>query len=190
MIKVTAETPWAELAEQIRHVPLLQPRDGVTIFPYLDAEITLREVAYDEVRPTSLYVLSGNLAIQKQLVEALAPEHDPLNLKGGLTLVTEDNETIGLIPPIVEETAAQGQYILDGMHRATVGRMAGRTTFVAIHISGFRDDCPAAVLPNDWAEVIEYDETPSDPSLKRRYRDNPLSLRRDYSALNGSRPRA
>lgn len=189
MIRVKAETPWAELEYQIRHVPLLLPHDGVTIFPYLNAQINLKEIQYAEVRPTSLYALRENLTLQKRLADELTPDHDPLGLKGGITLLTDTGTEIGLIPPIVEETAAQGQYILDGLHRTMFGRLAGRSIFTAIHISDFRDDCPAAALPNEWDDIVIYDKTPTDPLLKRRYRTNPLAFRRDFSALNGSQPR-
>jgi hypothetical protein len=189
MIHVAAETPWHILEEQIRQVPLLEARDGALIYPYENAAITLAEIDYEAVRPTSLYVLKDNLAIQKQLTNELAPRYDPLQLLGSITLRLDDGSEIGLIPPIVEETDSDGPYILDGTHRTLVGRMAGRTAFIAIHITKFRDDCPAAVLPNAWGEIKTYDRVPSDPALKRRYRENPLSLRRNFSALNGSRPR-
>lgn len=189
MIQVVQEIPWSTLEDQIRHVPLLQPRDGKLVFPYLHAHIALEEINYDDVRPTSLYALRDHLSFQIKLAEDLIPKHDPLALKGALTLMNEEGEKIGIIPPIVEETPEDGKYILDGLHRTLVGRQTGRTHFTAIHITNFRSDCPAAVLPNDWAEVKLYDHVPGDPALKRRYREDPSNLRRNFSALNGSRPR-
>lgn len=189
MITVESKTSWADLENLIRHTPLLHEREGVKVYPYMDAQITLELIQYDDVRPTSLYALSDNIAVQQRLTHDLLPNYDPLNLEGGLRLINDDGNEVGLIPPIVEETTEAGMYLLDGLHRAYLGRLAGRTAFVAIHIVGFRDDCPAAALPNEWEEVIVYDSVPSNPSLKRRYRDDPLSLRRDFSPLNGSQPR-
>lgn len=189
MIRVVGEVPWEVLEDQIRHVPLLQPREDQIIFPYLHAQITLKEISYDDVRPTSLYALRGNLSLQQKLAQELAPSHDPLALKGALRLLSDQGKEIGLIPPIVEETEENGKYILDGLHRTLAGRQTGRTHFTAIYITDFRSDCPAAVLPNEWDDIKLYDEVPADPALKRRYRENQMSLRRDFSELNGSRPR-
>jgi len=189
MMRVITETPWKILEDAIRHVPLLQPRDGQLVFPYLHADIALKVINYADVQPTSLYALRDHVSFQTKLSETLAPDYDPLALKGALTLLNDDGQEVGLIPPIVEETPEDGKYILDGLHRTLVGRLAGRTHFTAIHITNFRSDCPAAVLPNDWEKVKLYDKVPEDPALKRRYRKNQLRLRRNFSALNGSRPR-
>jgi hypothetical protein len=190
MFTVESEIAWTDLEQQIRKTPNLQPRDGQLVYPYAEATISLVELAYSEVRPTSLYVVASNLETQRQLTSDLEQAgYDPLSLAGGL-LIAGETDTVGLIPPIVEETPEDGMYILDGMHRTYLGRQAGRTVFTAIHIANVRADCPAAVLPNEWSEIIEYDKVPKDPSKKRRYRgSDPLSLRRDFSAINGSKPR-
>lgn len=100
MFRVVAEIPWQTLEDRIRHTPLLMPRDGQQVFPYLDAEITLAEIAYDDVRPTSLYILHDNIALQTELADDLAPDHDPLALQGGLKLVGDDGREVGLVRQI------------------------------------------------------------------------------------------
>ena len=190
MFTVIREMPWEELQRQIQAVHLLEPRGGEYVYPYEHAQILLREVAYSTVRPTSLYLLTENLKLQRQLTEDLKQQgFDPLNLTGLLTVQEDKQPAIGLMPPIVEETVDDGAYLLDGIHRAYLGLLAGKTTFRAIHITGIRPDCPAAVRPNDWQAVRQYDAVPSDPQLKRHYRPEPLRLRRDFSQLNGSTPR-
>jgi hypothetical protein len=189
MLTVISETSWTVLEDQIRHVPLLQKRDSTMVYPYLDAQISLREIVYTAVRPTSLYVLRSHLQFQKELCVSLAPDFDPLALHGSITLQADNETSVGLIPPIVEENEQDGLYLLDGLHRTYYGRVTGRTSFTAIHISGFRSDCPAAAVPNEWSDIIPYDTVPTNPALKRRYRPEPLTLRRDFSALNGSMPR-
>ncbi len=146
MIHVTGETNWETLVDQVRHVSLLQPRDGELIYPYQNADISLQEISYTDVRPTSLYALRGNLAFQQALSEALAPDHDPLLLNGALQLANDEGSPMGLLPPIVEYTDERGKYILDGLHRTFMGYRAGRTAFNAIYIRNFRDDCPASAL--------------------------------------------
>ncbi|HSX36890.1 MAG TPA: hypothetical protein VLG13_02100 [Patescibacteria group bacterium] len=191
MFTVTHEQPWDELETRIRAVPLLQPRNGETIYPYKNAQISLEDISYSDIRPTSLYAVRSNLLLQGRLAEDLAMQgYDPLALSGLLTVHEAGKEPVSLMPPIAEETDEDGKYLLDGLHRAYLGWQASRATFKAIHIRGIPPDYPAAARPNDWTEVIEYDSVPSDAYLKRRYRiANYLSLRRDFSALNGSQPR-
>jgi len=190
MFKVIAETPWNKLQSQIRAVSLLEPRQGEIIYPYATAQITLYDIPYDAIRPTSLYVLTGNLALQEELATDLASQgYDPLALRGSLTVQKDDEEPVGLIPPIIEYTHEAGRYLLDGLHRSYLGWQAGRPTLRGIHIVGIREDCPASVFPNAWEDIVQYETVPADPQLKRRYHPNPLSLRRDFSHLNGSHPR-
>lgn len=102
----------------------------------------------------------------------------------------DQSPAVGLIPPLVEETEQDGLYILDGTHRTYLGWLAGKTTFRAIRIKNIRPDCPAAALPTNWEDIVENETVPQDEALKRRYRiPNHLSLRRDFSMINGSKPR-
>jgi hypothetical protein len=191
MYEVVGAIDWQTLEQQVRHVRLHELRDGEVVYPYEHAQITLTELDYASLRPTSLYVITRNLEQQRKLATDLAEQgYDPLALRGGLQVSRDDGTPIGLIPPIVEETTRDGRYILDGMHRSYVGWQAGRATMTAIYITGIREDCPASALPNDWQDMIQYEQTPSDPSLKRRYRPgNTLQYRRDFGPLNGSTPR-
>ena len=190
MFTVTQEIAWSELEARIRQVPLLEPRDGERVYPYATATITLQEVRYDQVQPTSLYALRSHLAFQTQFAADLAATgHDPLGLTGGLKIAAADGTETTLIPPIVEVTPEDGAYILDGLHRTYVGLKAGKAVFTAIHITDIDHRYPAAAFPNMWSEVVEYDDVPTDPLQKRHYRPNPLTLRRDFSSINGSRPR-
>jgi len=189
---MTAEKlPWKDLEEEVRNVPLLEQRDGETIYPYAEATIKLRKFAFHEVRPSSLYVLSANLALQRSLfIELGKLGIDPLNLKGRVVLHDTTGGAISMIPPIVEETPEDGKYILDGLHRTYLGKAMGRTVFWGIHITGIREDCPAAARPNGWEDIKIWDSVPADIKQKRRYRQaDYLKLRRDFSAINGSKPR-
>jgi hypothetical protein len=186
---VTAEKlPWEELEQEVRQVGLWEQPN---VHPYADATIELREFAFHEVRPTSLYVISANLARQRELTEALKSfAIDPLALKGKVILKDATGGAVGLIPPIVEETPEDGKYILDGLHRTYSGKMIGRLTFWGIYITGIIPEYPAAARPNNWEDIKVWDSTPPLASQKRRYRqENYLALRRDFSAINGSLPR-
>jgi hypothetical protein len=80
--------------------------------------------------------------------------------------------------------------LLDGSHRANIGRWAGLSSFNAIWITNIRKDCPAYAFPNDWDDVITYDVPPTQPELRKRYRqENLYQLYRDFSVLNNSKPR-
>ncbi len=184
--KVERSIPWKELEPAVRRTPLLNHRD---IHPYADAQIDLREVAYSEVNPTSLYVLRANLALQAALANDIQLEgYNQLELEGSLVIRTPDGELVELVPPIVERTEKEGAYIIDGAHRTNMGRWLGRTSFVAIFISGIREDCPPYAFPNDWEEVKIREEVPTDPTQKKRYREADYKrLYRDFSDFSGSR---
>jgi hypothetical protein len=188
MVTVEAEIGWPELEERIRAVPLLRPRDGEPVYPYEEATISLRPVDLTKIRPVTLYVLRRNLGIQEALAATLADQgHNPLVLEGALTLRGSADETWNLLPPIVEETEEDGPYILDGGHRTYRAKSIGIRIVNAVHITDIRPDCPVYAHPNEWSEVVEYDEV---PPVKKKYRvDDPYNLYRDFSDLNGSTPR-
>lgn len=192
MIEVAGQVGWPQLEGQIRAVTMVQPgQNGTPVYPYEDATISLKEVRFDEVRPTTLYLLRPNLAFQGQLSADLqAQGHDPLELDGALLLDDGSGDQVGLIPPLVEETDEDGQCLVDGAHRSFFGLSALRPSFVAVHIRGVRPDCPVYADTNEWDEIVLYDEVPADPSLKKRYRPNAKGLYRDFSAINGSRMRS
>lgn len=190
MVTIEGALGWDDLEQRLRGTTLLQPRDGEIVYPYADADIRLAEIAYDDVAPTSLYVLRGNLAVQAAIASDLANEgYDPLRLTAGLLLKNDTGEQVGLLPPIVEETADAGKYVLDGAHRTSIGRWLGRTHFTGILISGIRPDCPAYAYPNTWDEVRITETVPADPAQKKHYRDNYRAFYRDFSLLNGSKLR-
>lgn len=191
MVTIEREIPWDELEERLRETTLLEPRDGEPVLPYTDATIRLEELSFEDVSPTTLYVIRKNLSFQESLASVLAEAgHHPLDLHGGLVLRAEDGTETGLTPPIVEETDEEGRYILDGGHRTFKGWQLGRTTFIGAHVSGIRPDCPPYAYPNRWNEVRIVDDVPVNPADKKRYREgNYRALYRDFGALNGSRLR-
>jgi hypothetical protein len=189
MFKAEKFIPWEVVEKEVRNTTLLATDNlEVPVYPYENAAISLREVNYDEVRPTSLYVLKDSLAIQAALGSDLIFQgYHPLHLEGGLVLRNDGGEQIGFVPPIVEETKQEGMYVLDGAHRTSIGRWLGRTSFVAIHIADIREDCPAYAYPNNWDDIRIFNTTPSDAAQKKHYRgENYRRLYRDFSQLNGS----
>lgn len=157
-----------------------------TVLPYEHATISIEEMQVDEIAPTTLYVIKKGLQLQRDLRQTLQSiGHDPLWLEGGLWL-QQDGQRIGLIPPIVEDDPDHGPCLIDGAHRVYNGRKIGQVTIRVIYISNALSSTPIYAHPNTWDEVIEYDDTPSNPELKKRYRNNSRSLYRDFSSINGS----
>jgi hypothetical protein len=191
MFKIEKFVPWEEVEYEVRRTPLLATINQEKVYPYENAEINLREIAYKEVRPTSLYVLRANLAVQAALGNDLKAQGcHPLELEGGLVVQNDLGEQVGLVPPIVEESYPEGKYVLDGAHRTSIGRWLGRTSFIAIHITSIREDCPGYAYPNNWDDIRVLDAVPSDPNAKKHYRgENYRQLYKDFSRLNGSRLR-
>ena len=187
MIDIEAVVPWNELQQQVRQTTLLKDRDGEPVYPYLEAEIDTVELPYALVRPTSKYVLRPNLAMHAALAYDLAQHgENPLDLEYGLDIVNDHGELHKLTPPIVEDTLEDGVYVLDGAHRTTLGRWAGRKTFTAIYIRGVRPDCPSYAKPNNWDDIKIYETLPAEKYLKKDYRDNAGSLYRNSGPINDS----
>lgn len=191
MVTIEKFMPWGELEQRIRETPLLWQGEGDPVYPYENAVIRLESLAYADVRPTSLYVLRGNLAVQAAIASDLAIQDcHPLELEGGLLLKNEAGEEVGLVPPIAEATDDDGTYVLDGAHRTGFGRWQGRTHFMGVRISGIRPDCPGYAFPNSWDEMRIMEAVPCSTADKKRYRGpNYRSLYRDFSLLNGSKLR-
>lgn len=195
--EIVGEIPFSEVERQLRGITLLNQPD---VHPYEDAEIFLQEFGWDDVLPTSKYVLSRQLAVQRAIRASIAPHgFDQLELESGLIIVGGEKGQQGLIPPIVErffEPDRPGTvqpYIIDGSHRTNLGRMEDRKGFLAVFVSGIRSDCPPYAFPNSWEEVEERTELPEDKAEWKRYRlpiGQEYTLYRDYSPINGSTPRA
>jgi len=183
-VRVVDTASAEELIEAVRNVGLLNSPD---IKPYENADISIGVFDIGALRPTTLYVLRKNLETQQRLAAALEIQgYHPLELDGSLVL-KDGEEKIGLIPPIVERDPVYGDCLIDGAHRTYVGRMGGRRIMRAVHIVGADPNYPIYAHPNEWDEIVEHDDVPSDPKLKKRYRDDaPQKLYRDLSALNGS----
>ncbi len=183
MTKIIDYMPRDVLLETVRNVGLLNNPD---VKPYIDADIDIRIFDIRFIKPTTLYLLRTNLSVQRSLSSELAEQgHDPLQLDGRLLLETPEQQ-IGLIPPIVEHDPEFGDCLIDGAHRTYVGRASGRTAIRAIYIRNANPEHPIYADPNEWSDVIEYDEVPKDAKLKKRYRtETPQDLYRDLRGLNG-----
>lgn len=193
--EITGEMPLSELEARLRSITLLNQPD---IHPYEDARISIQRFRWDEVLPTSRYVLSRQLEVQRAIRASIALlGYDPLELEGGLMIVGGEKGEEGLIPPIVERFPADGDmpYVIDGSHRTNLGRMEGRDSFLGVFVRGIRPDCPPYAFPNSWEEVEERAELPEDRAEWKNYRGDvskgeQYALYRDYSPINGSTPRA
>lgn len=194
--KIEREIPFSELEDRLREVTLLGQPD---IHPYEDADIYLERFTWDEVLPTSKYVLTRQLVVQQAISASLgAQRYHQLELEGGLIIVGGEKGRQGLVPPIVERFVERGRpdsvtpYILDGSHRAFRGRMEeGRDSFLGLYIrSGIRADCPPYAFPNTWGEVREVTELPENRADWKNFRGrHPYVFYRDFGPINGSTPR-
>lgn len=187
---VIREIPFEELEDRLRAVTLR----GQATRPYEDAAISVERFTWDQILPTTKYVLTENLGTQRAIRDSLKPlGYDPLELRGGLIIQGSDGKTQGLIPPLVELFESEGDipYILDGAHRTHLGRLEGRAGFLAVFIRGIRPDCPPYAFPNRWDEIVELQELPQDLSALKNYRnyDDRYALYRDLGPINGSVPR-
>lgn len=196
--EVEDEIPFSDLEERLRGITLLNQPD---IHPYEDATITIERFTWDQVLPTSRYILTRQLDTQRAIRESIAPiGYDQLELESGLIIVGGEKGRQGLIPPMVErfdEDDGNGPvtYVIDGSHRTNLARLEGRKSFLGLLVEGIRPDCPPYAFPNSWEEVRELTELPEDRREWKNYRGDvtkgeQYALYRDYSPINGSTPRA
>jgi hypothetical protein len=181
---IEKEQTMEAVIEKLTNISLVGHPD---IAPYANATITLEEIALSEIRPIALYVVTHALARQFVLRSNLQSlGHDTLHL-GSALRISHDGNSVGLIPPIVEETD-DGLCLMDGLHRSTMARVIGQSTIRVLRINNVNPDYPLTSFPNEWDEIRTYDTTPVDRALKKRYRPDSHYFR-DLSTINGSRRR-
>ncbi len=185
MLEVVRHIPEEDLIASMRNVTLLHDK---SVKPWAEADMRIETIRFDQFRPATLYVLNKALAQQLKLREELREiGHDPLELEGGLRL-DDGTREVGLTPPFIENDPEYGPLLVDGAHRCYLGREMARSSLLAVIIRNPLPAYPINAFPNDWRDVVRYDETPTNPRQKKRYRepDDKERLYRDLSALNGS----
>lgn len=214
-IEVVRTFGFAELAEKIRSVPLMQKdAGGEEIFPYRDAHIRLRSFHSEDVNPPTFYLLQKNVQLQKSLHQALLVRgYDFLHLTdeiAGLEIHNKDSgELWTLIPPIIESTSREVRFvqqpgeidyghlptritvqlICDGAHRVALSREL-RGIFSGIHISGVDLCYPYYAHPNGWDMVKIVDEVPATMEEKKLYRlQDCYALYRNFDRIGCGKPR-
>jgi len=181
---IEAEQSIDDIKEALRKVEIVE-EPGV--FPYRDADIELEELKLSDIRPIALYIVQHALARQFALrADLLDMGHDTLHLNSALHISYKD-QSVGLIPPIIEETG-EGLCLMDGLHRSMMARSIGEKTIRVLHLTNINSAYPLTSYPNNWDEIRMYDTTPTDRSLKKRYRPG-RHFFRDLSGLNGSQRR-
>ena len=176
-----------DVADSLRQVGMQKGEEK----PYENADISFDQVDFAEFRPAQLYVLRKCLARQALLHEELLTgcDVDIFELNEGLRF-NQGDESITMIPPVIEVDKKHGPILLDGTHRAYTARSMGRESIRAIVIGGVPEHLPITSYPNEWDDMVEYDAIPSDQSLKRKYRPGVgPHLFRDLSKLTSAGPR-
>lgn len=184
-MEILSFTPENRLIEQLRHTTMLNDK---TIRPYERAKISIENIPISEVLPTQLYVLKEHLETQKTVRSKLL-EHDcdTLRMRGSI-LLKNAGMVVGMMPPIIEDDPEFGLCLLDGTHRTVMAKRMGEKVMSFIHISGVLPERPMIAFPNQWDEIVEYDEIPQDKSKKKLYRNlpgNKYDYYRDFSEITG-----
>jgi hypothetical protein len=182
--------------EAVEHVPgllttlretRLRGFDGAR--PYASASLSIEALDPDDVVPAQNYVLEPGLRTVLALRTALlAWDVDVFALSGAVHVRTPD-ETIPVLPPIVEESIEpDGRTVLlvnDGMHRVFAARRLG-CPIACVVVRGVPPEYPyyAYALPGGWASVTPVEELP-DGHQKKDYR-RPSSYKdlfREFNAM-------
>ena len=176
-MRVTSVEPFGseELLARLRQTPL---RGFGKARPYQAASIELARATDPALlAPAQRYVLRPTIEKILELRAALLVHGvDLFDLDGGALIHTSDDpdETIPVIPPIVEESREpDGRSVLvinDGLHRIAAARSVGLPITV-VRVRGVPPERPyyAYALAGGWADVTELDELP-DSYQKKEYR--------------------
>jgi hypothetical protein len=146
----------------------------------------------DELAPAQRYVLKPGVETVLELRAALLERGiDVFALDGGAYVRTADapDETIPVIPPIVEESLEpDGRTVFvinDGIHRVYAARSLGLPITV-VRVTGVPREYPyyAFALPGGWSQVDAIDELQSG-FQKKEYRlpDNYKALFRQFNEV-------
>jgi hypothetical protein len=168
-----------ELLTRLRRTRLMG-FDGAEV--YADATLDVRAFDPGDLTPAQHYVLMPGVRRILELQEAL--DVDIFALDGGVLLRTEE-ETIPLLPPIVERsTEPDGRevwLINDGIHRVYAARVSGSPINV-VTVEGASH--PYYALAASWDAVVELEALP-DGFQKKAYRvpQNYKALFRDFNAV-------
>lgn len=169
-VEITATYGFSEVINRLRLVTI---RGDPRVHPYRNSTIELKEVSPDDLWPCALYVLTGNLATQRDLRTAMkAKGIDPLHLTEDCALVEfnwSGQEGLVLAPPLVEksEDDENKDVLVDGGHRVTTGRDGGEPTIAVVYVQNIAVPLPS--LPVPWEEVKEVKTIPL-TAAKRKFR--------------------
>ncbi|OGY60344.1 MAG: hypothetical protein A3B23_01405 [Candidatus Colwellbacteria bacterium RIFCSPLOWO2_01_FULL_48_10] len=189
---------------------LESPLQGEEICVFQDARIEVRDVWPDELNPSTLYLLAGSLARQREIRRTLLDSHgiDTLCLEECLELEDENGKRFLMTPPFVElveelvlyakrtgslhypgrKVRLQIPILHDGGHRAWMAMQDEpnkkmRVIYIARSASW---EYPTYAYPNGWDEVRVYERI-EDVLLKKLYRrDPPYSYLRPFRILGPS----
>jgi hypothetical protein len=182
-ITIVDTQDWPTLEQQLRRTTLL---GDPTQLPYQHAQISLRMVETEEIKPLARYILKNNLETQRFLHWAFAEEQgiDTLSLEPEQARIEfqldGEADEWALIPPIIEVSTIDHQAVLvDGEHRFFLARELG-VPIQVIWIEQVPAEYPVVALPLSWSEVEVFDEVP--PTFnKRDYRYPTLESMPDIS---------
>ena len=176
------------LKERVSKIKTLE--DGYPI--YQSAHVEIRTMKPDELKPTSRYVLAGNLEwIEKMEMELKEGGFDIFDLDEVL-----EHPDYVVAPPLIENDG-DVDCIVDGLHRLWLARIRGEDCKV-IYVSRVNQDRPIIGRPIDWKDVRLRSDLPQDPTQRRTLReglvDTSECLRKNYRDLSvlgsgGRRPR-
>ncbi len=185
-----------ELIQKLRKVSMLEKPD---VYPYVDAQICLKQVAFNDkespVVPAQRYVLAKNLnKVQRLKWELEKFNINLFKLDGYVTITTNESSLpIDILPPVVEackEASGIMSYIInDGMHRMYMARLEWQHPQV-IFIENVPDTLPYYAYPipeGNWNEIqlITEDIIPKGFIKKWHRIENNKELYRNFnSAFN------
>jgi hypothetical protein len=142
---------------------------------YADAQLTLETFDPADLVPAQRYVLAPTVEKVRELRSALRQHDiDIFELDGGVWFTDGDGERRPAVPPIVEESPADGNVLLinDGIHRVAAAKQKGAPITVVV-ARGLPEKYPYYALPwpGGWDAMDLLHALPESGYEKKLYRE-------------------
>lgn len=122
-----------------------------THLPYEQCEMSIENIAIEDLVPLSKYVLEDNIKNVAYIYDRLKLESiDIFDLSGRLAWWDKGVKQF-IAPPIVEFWEDEGYLLVDGIHRVCQARQQGKSAVTCVVIRGVTT--PLVPLPTVWEKV-------------------------------------
>ena len=156
-------------------------KGNANIKPYDNATMTLKNMVFEDIMPTSFYYFSNHVKKLNEINDVLKKQGLDIFHLNGYIEFEKDNQLLTLTPPIIEVVDGKN-LLLDGMHRVMLSHLLGEQNIQCVVINGATPLPYAVENTNGWDDVKVFEsEVPQ--GFNTRNRRYPASEYKYYSRI-------